>query len=248
MRPATKTALLIGVLMLVVGGLCALMMLSVMWLTQRQAAPTPMAASTADPFPGLLITAVSPDSPGARAGLQPGYVLLTANNAPIDAPETLAQLLAEHNPGDAIVLVLLADGQRRQTTAVRAETPPYLGIEVIAYEGVPYETPLPAATATAVPTPPAATAPNTPLPTISRVLPDTPAAEADLQPGDVITAVDGNAILNEVELATAVAAKAPGDTITLTLRRGPDTLTRTLVLGVNATDPTRGFIGIEIAR
>ena len=50
--------------------------------------------------------------------------------------------------------------------------------------------------------------------------PDGPADRAGLQPGDVVTAVDGKAVNDSSELIVAIRARQPGDTITLTVQRG----------------------------
>jgi putative serine protease PepD len=47
-----------------------------------------------------------------------------------------------------------------------------------------------------------------------------PAADAGLQKGDVVTAVDGRAVAGSDDLVGAVQAHSPGDAITLTVRRG----------------------------
>ena len=49
--------------------------------------------------------------------------------------------------------------------------------------------------------------------------------------GDVITALDGAAITSSAELQTAVDAKRPGDTVTVTYARGGSTHTVTVTLG-----------------
>jgi putative serine protease PepD len=58
-----------------------------------------------------------------------------------------------------------------------------------------------------------------------------PAASAGLKAGDVVTAVDGKQITGSSDLVAAIAARAPGDRIQLTVRRGSDTLTLTATLG-----------------
>jgi putative serine protease PepD len=52
---------------------------------------------------------------------------------------------------------------------------------------------------------------------VSSVTPGGPAAQAGLKPGDVITAVDGKETLTVDALGTALAAKKPGQTVTLSI-------------------------------
>ncbi|MCZ2830084.1 trypsin-like peptidase domain-containing protein [Modestobacter sp. VKM Ac-2986] len=52
-----------------------------------------------------------------------------------------------------------------------------------------------------------------------------PAADAGLQPGDVITAVGDRIVTTSTELTAAVRGSTPGDTVTLTIRRGTATST-----------------------
>jgi putative serine protease PepD len=53
---------------------------------------------------------------------------------------------------------------------------------------------------------------------VSSVTPGGPAAQAGVKPGDVITAVDGKETLTVDALGTALAAKKPGQTVTLSIR------------------------------
>jgi putative serine protease PepD len=52
-----------------------------------------------------------------------------------------------------------------------------------------------------------------------------PAADAGLRAGDVITAVGDRPVTTSTELTAAVRSARPGDTVTLTVRRGDQTLT-----------------------
>ncbi|HEX6937325.1 MAG TPA: trypsin-like peptidase domain-containing protein [Actinomycetes bacterium] len=52
------------------------------------------------------------------------------------------------------------------------------------------------------------------------IVPDGPADQAGLEPGDVIVAIDGEAVEGSAELIVAIRSHRPGDTITLTVRRG----------------------------
>ena len=66
---------------------------------------------------------------------------------------------------------------------------------------------------------------------IVSVEPDSAAAKAGLKAGDVVTAVDDRTVTTSTELTAAVRSKAPGDTVTLTVRRGNDTSTADVTLG-----------------
>ena len=57
------------------------------------------------------------------------------------------------------------------------------------------------------------------------------ADEAGLKVGDVITAVDDRPVTSSTELTAAVRSHAPGDKVTLTVRRGNDTQTIDVTLG-----------------
>ena len=58
-----------------------------------------------------------------------------------------------------------------------------------------------------------------------------PAQQAGLQAGDVITAVNGTTITNNSDLAGALQNQAPGSKVTLTVVRGTSTVTITVTLG-----------------
>lgn len=58
-----------------------------------------------------------------------------------------------------------------------------------------------------------------------------PAQQAGVQTGDVITAVNGQPIASSADLATALATLSPGTKATLTLERGSSSLTVSVTLG-----------------
>jgi S1-C subfamily serine protease len=81
---------------------------------------------------------------------------------------------------------------------------------------------------------------------LTEVRPGTPAEEAGLQAatgtesvdgreyptgGDVVTEIDGEAVASAEDLQSAIDAKAPGDTVQLTVSRGGDTRTVEVELG-----------------
>jgi putative serine protease PepD len=64
-----------------------------------------------------------------------------------------------------------------------------------------------------------------------QVQPGTPASEAGLQSDDVITAVGDRVVTTSTELTAAVRSAAPGDEVTLTVRRGQQTEQVDVTLG-----------------
>jgi putative serine protease PepD len=66
---------------------------------------------------------------------------------------------------------------------------------------------------------------------LAEVVPGSPAAEAGLQQGDVVTRAAGNEISSADELREAVESRKPGDELELTIERDGDTKTVTVTLG-----------------
>ena len=55
---------------------------------------------------------------------------------------------------------------------------------------------------------------------IQEVAPDSPAAKAGIQPGDLVVSIDGKAIENYSEMIAAIQAHQPGDQVTIGIVRG----------------------------
>ena len=71
------------------------------------------------------------------------------------------------------------------------------------------------------------------------IVPGGPADKAGLQPGDLITAVNGQQITSVNQFVAKIATYSPGDTVTLKVKRGADTKTIKLTLGSQpATAPS----------
>jgi Lon-like protease len=78
---------------------------------------------------------------------------------------------------------------------------------------------------------------------VGGVLPDAPAADL-LAEGDVIEAVDGAPVVLVDDLRAALAGKAPGDTVEITVRRGAERLRFDVRLYERSDEPGRALIGI----
>jgi putative serine protease PepD len=71
----------------------------------------------------------------------------------------------------------------------------------------------------------------------SPIVPGGPAAKAGLQPGDVITAVNGKRIGSVDQFIGTIATYSPGNTVTLTVKRGGQTKSIKLTLGAQPATP-----------
>jgi hypothetical protein len=71
-----------------------------------------------------------------------------------------------------------------------------------------------------------------------------------MKENDLITAVEGVRVRSPQDVAEAVAAHAPGDSLTLTVTRMPDAkeTTITATLGANPSDKAKGYLGISMSR
>ena len=69
-----------------------------------------------DKAKGALVAQVSPDSPAAKAGLQPGDVLTAVDGHAVANPRELAQLVANDKPGDEATLAVMHDGGSKTVT------------------------------------------------------------------------------------------------------------------------------------
>jgi putative serine protease PepD len=72
------------------------------------------------------------------------------------------------------------------------------------------------------------------------IVPGGPAAKAGLQPGDVITAVNGTQVGDINQFVGTIANYAPGDTVTLTVNRSGQTKTIKLTLGSQPASANTG--------
>jgi putative serine protease PepD len=72
------------------------------------------------------------------------------------------------------------------------------------------------------------------------VVSSSPASAAGLNPGDLITAIDGKTINSTQQFIETVDTYRPGQTITLTVRRGSATLHPKVTLGTRPSTAPQG--------
>ena len=64
---------------------------------------------------GATLTRVVPDGPAAAAGLQEGDVVLALDGVQTTSMSSLVVALRSHQPGDAVSVTFVRDGQQRAT-------------------------------------------------------------------------------------------------------------------------------------
>jgi serine protease Do len=167
------------------------------WLgvSMQRLDPEMAAALSVPEAKGAVVAAVEPNSPAARAGLQPGDVIVGVNGRPIDQPRALAAAVAELKPGAETKLAVLRNGERTEPQ-VTIGTPPGARMAQGGAAGQEREQLG------------LALAPNGKGEgaVVAQVAPDGLAAERGMQPGDVILRAGGQVVHGPVDVARAVDA------------------------------------------
>jgi serine protease Do len=73
---------------------------------------------------GALVSDVEPNGPAARAGIQPGDVVVQLNDQPVTESRQLRLLLGAMTPGTPITLRVQRDGMPKNIALTLTETPP----------------------------------------------------------------------------------------------------------------------------
>ena len=187
---------------------------------------------------GASVATVAPGGPAEKAGLAAGDVILSVDGKTVEAGGSLGELVAAHKVGDVATLSVRSPGKQprdvRVTLGKKPEADaPYLGIE---YTSASARGPWDGGFGMAGVL-------------VARVAPDSPAAKAGMKERDLITAVEGMRVQSPQSVAEAVAAHAPGDSLTLTVSRMPDgrQTDLTVTLGENPSDTTKGYLGISMS-
>ena len=210
------------------------------------------------PQPGVLITAVGEDMPAAEAGLARGDILLAIDGDMVNTAAELQRVILMQDPGDTLELTVKRGEEELTLTVTLADRDGYPLLGVAAH--VPQDehmapqrgrsnrmrgfgrffgmehgkgmnaSPFGAGDGAAV----------------MEALENGPAAAADVQAGDVITALGDTEIAAFDDLAQAVAAHSPGDEVALTVDRDGETITLTVTFGAHPDDEGKAFFGMSI--
>lgn len=178
-------------------------------------------------FVGSLVPTPSPLWPDViwalpdASGLSPGMFVFTSD-------ALLAGLVIDHGSRSAILpgAVLLAEADRLLVPTVTS--PGYLGVHV-----QPLTTSIARATGAATGV------------VVTAVDPDGPASEV-LAAGDVLEAVDGEALPTPLHWEARAARVATGKTITIRVRRGGEARDAVLTAAPPPTPPATGVLGLTL--
>ncbi len=191
-----------------------------------QAQPVGRKMSTALHLPsadGALVASVEPNSPAARAGLQPGDVIEAVNGAKVANPHDLALNVASVQPGSAARLDTRRDGDSQQVTVTVATLP-----GEAQQASTPDQAPRGICVGLAPLSPDMRAQLNLPGrargAVVAGVQPDSPAEQVGLRVGDLLIGV-GNKAVTSPEDATAEirAATSEGKAVALRIMRDGNT-------------------------
>lgn len=207
------------------------------------------------PAEGAHILEVIDASAADQAGLSAGDLILEVDGAALSPANDLGEMIQRFQPGAVITLKVQTPGaEARTVTATLGQHPDdasraFLGVRVapvfsVTVDGqpfsgdlLPWAEPLPGEVFTFP-----EGADNGLF--VGGVAADGPAAAAGVKSGDQITAVDGAPVTGLETLTEAVAARQPGEALPLTLQRGEETLTVTVILGAEPGRADRADLGI----
>lgn len=188
---------------------------------------------------GILIAGVVSDSPAEKAGLRRGDILLAIDGEEVNTLAELQKIIRAHEPGDKVKLQVQR-GDRKITVTATLEKAP--GEETTAFLGIrPSNDDLG----------------NAAPPEIRKfgifrgarileVMEDSPAEQAGLQAGQIITAVNGQPLRQAKDLNSWLAGSKPGERVELTvLQTDGEEKVVEVTLAENPDKPGAAWLGIR---
>lgn len=161
---------------------------------------------------GALVTSVEKDGPAAKAGIEPGDVILGVNGQPVEISSALPPLIADIKPGQTARLEIWRDGTKRTVTVT-------VGRLESARAGKPETGASPEGGRLGLAVRPLTREEQRAIGTTGLLVEGVsgPAAEAGVQEGDIILSVNGVPVKDVAQLRNLVAGKSH---VALRVRRG----------------------------
>jgi serine protease Do len=169
---------------------------------------------------GALVGDVTPDSPGAKAGIQKGDAIMQLNDQPVADVSDLRNQISQSAPGTSVTLKIFRDGTASDVTVKLGELPEEAASGTSseasggALEGVEVETLTPEIAQRL-----GLTGPMRGV-VVGSVSGTSPAAEAGLAHGDVIQEVNRRPVTNAQEFNSAVSSAGKNSVLLLVNRGG----------------------------
>jgi len=213
---------------------------------------------------GAVVMEVLEDSPAAMAGLMAGDLITSVGETEIAGMKDLAAAAAAFSPGDDVELTVDRDGETVELNVTRGAHPEdgekaFFGLRIgpaerlrINADGTDLERRQQRGNRFGFAFPQGGRFDSR----FFRDLPDGalvmgvqdegPAALAELQRGDAITAVGETNVANFEDLVEALAIFSPGDEVSITLNRDGETVAATVTLGAHPDDEDKAYLGVSI--
>ncbi len=209
---------------------------------------------------GAAVVELLEDGPAAAAGLQAGDIITAVDDTEIGGLGDLAQAAANYSPGDEVMLTVERDEETVELAVTLGAHPDdnekaFLGVRIMPAGqfrlhrdgsgpgrdgsfrfGFPRGMPFGGSPSWM----------NTEGALVMGIQDEGPAASAELQKGDVITAVGETAIGGFDDLVDALAAYSPGDDVDLAIDRDGEQMNATITLGAHPDDEDKAYLGLMI--
>ncbi len=174
---------------------------------------------------GALLQSVSPGKPAAKAGMEPGDVIVEFNGRPVKDSDALVTMVVNTKPGTSVPVTIYRDKQRKSLNVTVDELD--LSAEQNAQVSPNAPRSEPAATGFGMEidsiTPDIAQELQLPRgkggAVVSRVERNSPAASAGLAPNDVILEVNRQPVTSVTQVTRALQGVGPGQTVFLLVWR-----------------------------
>ncbi len=173
---------------------------------------------------GVLVNSVDANGPAERAGIHPGDIITAVNGKRVDSTNSLRNHIAGTPPGTEIALTILRDGQERQIRARLSELPADRESAASADESESRREQLGISVEPLTPelVERLGLRRGTQGVVVVGVDPGGPAAEAGIQPDDVILEINRQPIKSATELRAAMRRSGSRPALLLVSRNGRD--------------------------
>jgi serine protease Do len=171
---------------------------------------------------GALVSAVQPDGPASKAGIERGDVIVDFNGRPVSDGNSLRNMVARTQPNSKATLQLVRDRRQQTLTATLAELPAR-GADAAESSGREEGGRFGMAVQPITPD----VARQMGLGSarglvVNQVTPASPASEAGIRPGDVIKEVNRKPVASAAELQAALNGAGDRPSLLLLSRDGAD--------------------------